>query len=340
MDIEDVYISESCLGGSIAVDVSGGLHPLTYTWSHGFVTNDSIISNLSEGDYNVTITDLRGCVVSGKYDIDLPHNSDDVERINADTSCMHMEVTLVYETDFNFETDYTTRWILPNGEEIVGINQDTLHVVVDSQSKVGNYIFEVEYGDCHFSSSNYINFTFPEFITPDTITVCVGDDVLIGGSIVTNESSPDIEVLIWYKPDGSWEHLEVDGGWVRSYETVIEGVSYGLGGEHVLVYSNGLCVELTESFFVEVGSPPVIDNIEVTEYPCSPQDDMVILSSVSGGNPPYTYYWNNGSTDSIATYNEFGVSPQLVVEDMYGCRSERYILPVPSFLQINGVNCG
>ena len=49
----------SSSNGSINVTISGGTAPYTYLWSTGATT--PLISNLSSGDYRVTVTDINGC---------------------------------------------------------------------------------------------------------------------------------------------------------------------------------------------------------------------------------------------------------------------------------------
>jgi len=60
----------SCFGlsdGTINVTVSGGLAPYSYIWSNGNV--GSQIDSLSEGSYNVTVTDNNGCSASENINI-------------------------------------------------------------------------------------------------------------------------------------------------------------------------------------------------------------------------------------------------------------------------------
>ncbi len=58
--------NESCKDmkdGQISPSVSGGNSPFTYLWSNG--NTQSELTNLSEGSYSVTITDAKGCSVTG-----------------------------------------------------------------------------------------------------------------------------------------------------------------------------------------------------------------------------------------------------------------------------------
>ena len=49
--------------GSFEVSVIGGLAPYTFDIGNG-VTSNNTFTNLSEGDYQVTITDLAGCTAN------------------------------------------------------------------------------------------------------------------------------------------------------------------------------------------------------------------------------------------------------------------------------------
>ena len=48
--------------GAIFITVNGGVPPYDYTWSHGAKSQD--ITGLVEGQYTVTITDSRQCIVN------------------------------------------------------------------------------------------------------------------------------------------------------------------------------------------------------------------------------------------------------------------------------------
>jgi len=64
-------INESCKGndGSIDLQVTGGNAPYTYVWSHNNPSTRSTLSNLSVGNYKVTVTDNQGCEISKTFTI-------------------------------------------------------------------------------------------------------------------------------------------------------------------------------------------------------------------------------------------------------------------------------
>lgn len=71
----DAEITEQCqngpgsiTGGSILLQPNQGTPPYSYTWSNGSTTQQ--ISNLGEGNYDVTVTDNAGCVLEASYEIE------------------------------------------------------------------------------------------------------------------------------------------------------------------------------------------------------------------------------------------------------------------------------
>ncbi len=63
----------SCYGrkdGSLYIFPTGGIPPYTYRWSNGAITQD--ISELSKGQYDVTITDSKGCAKTHSFTIGEP----------------------------------------------------------------------------------------------------------------------------------------------------------------------------------------------------------------------------------------------------------------------------
>lgn len=60
---EDEGCPGSCTG-SIVATVTGGIRPYSYAWSSPIVVVDSVVTNLCQGNYYLTITDFNNCPLS------------------------------------------------------------------------------------------------------------------------------------------------------------------------------------------------------------------------------------------------------------------------------------
>lgn len=69
--------------GQLDLSVSGGTAPYTYLWSNGETSED--ISGLESGYYTVTVTDVKGCTVSGGFTVS--KKTIQVSRIIEEPSC-------------------------------------------------------------------------------------------------------------------------------------------------------------------------------------------------------------------------------------------------------------
>ncbi|NNM16623.1 MAG: hypothetical protein HKO56_08195, partial [Bacteroidia bacterium] len=71
--VNETIITESCFGndGSISITYIGGQGPYSVQWSNG--ATDDLISNLSQGNYTVTISDANSC--SGDYTFLVPFDA-------------------------------------------------------------------------------------------------------------------------------------------------------------------------------------------------------------------------------------------------------------------------
>ncbi len=68
LNIASVITPVGCTGhadGSVVLQVTGGNSPFSYHWSNN--ASASSITNVAEGSYDITITDINGCIASGGY---------------------------------------------------------------------------------------------------------------------------------------------------------------------------------------------------------------------------------------------------------------------------------
>lgn len=94
--------TQSC-DGKIEISTNGGVKPYTYLWSNSM--SDSVIVNLCEGNYSVTITDKNNCAINQSFDI---KNQNFVPELNitASDSVIYQGEDVQFTATFNENYHY------------------------------------------------------------------------------------------------------------------------------------------------------------------------------------------------------------------------------------------
>ncbi len=115
--------------------------------------------------------------------------------------------------------------------------------------------------------------------------------------------------------------------WNFGQATVISGtgagpylITYNQPGNYAisLTINQNNCISTTTSNTV-VNPLPLSLTLSKVDVSCFGYNDGIVLSNVSGGNPPYNYHWSNGSFFSNITQATAGWYV-LTVTDNYGCK--------------------
>tara|TARA_B100002052_G_scaffold268971_1_gene268008 strand:- start:1811 stop:3436 length:1626 start_codon:yes stop_codon:yes gene_type:complete len=191
----------SCNGGNdgstAAANVSGGLEPYSYSWTkdgdNNFSSTSPIsLSNISAGTYNLTVTDSKGCTVTGSYTVPEPPPIEingvvtNLSENNSNDGSIDITVTGGWKEVYGFG-NYSYDWDTIDGSGLVQGNEDQTGL------SPGTYNLTVtDYnGKCPVSESFTI--TEPE----DT-------DPIIGTWTLTNE--------VW-AGSGTWPDGQMRGCW-------------------------------------------------------------------------------------------------------------------------------
>jgi len=78
--------------GSINIDVRGGIEPYTYMWDIIGIGNESLVDNLSSGDYSLTIIDANDCIIDSTFTVDF---------ISSNQNLLATELVLLYPNPAN-----------------------------------------------------------------------------------------------------------------------------------------------------------------------------------------------------------------------------------------------
>jgi gliding motility-associated-like protein len=295
----------SCFGGSdgsAAVDGTGGgsnplggTSPYSYSWSN--LANGPYVTNLSAGNYTLTITDNNGCFSSDVVTILEPTILQSQANVLNTSKCSGNQTTATGE----------------------------IEVVASGATPSYSYLWST--GDTTSSI---------DLLVPGTYTVLVTDANGCSLGLDTAEifagENPDllttIENVSCYAADDGIITPSAIGG-ASPYQFSNDGSNYFTSGNvfsnldggfyFVTVVDSLGCLD-TDSIFVEEPALLEVTNINIENISCNGANDGQLTPVVTGGRLPYTYLWDDSNNQD--TSSAIGLSPgnyTLTVTDSSGC---------------------
>lgn len=280
----------NCTGnsiGSIDLSVSGGTTPYSYLWNNGSSTQD--ITNLSSNTYTVIVTDAQGCTAQLSRTISQPAGALNVASSAVNILCFggtngSINVTASAGTppySYIWSTGATTEDLnsLPAGNY-------TVTVTDNNGCSMTNDLF-VTQPSAALSSSN-----------TNTAVLCVGNSTGAIDINVTGGTSP--YSYLWSNGATSADLMNMNAG---PYSVTITD-------------ANG-CTTTDQSTITQPAAT-LNASSSITNLNCTDVMDGAVQLSVSGGNAPYTYQWDNGATSSGISNLNPGVYT-VNISDQNGC---------------------
>lgn len=293
----------SCLGtpdGYILAGQTGGIEPVAYLWNNGHDTNE--LSGVGPGNYQVTVTDSKGCTAVSQVIEMKASISFDIGYVISPPSCNgdnngKIEVIGI----LNGTPPYSFEWSNgSNATKIEDLSPGFYSVTIFDNGQCFEILDSLEVPEVPGLSV--------QLKAKDDVT-CYGST---DGSIeVRAKGGTPPYFYLWYKNNKIFstdENLfEIGAGVYQLILTDINGCE--IVGNPVIVHQPD-AVEIT------------IDSI--THPSCLASGDGWISALVSGGSDPYTYYWNGNGTNTPANT---GLNPgiyTLVVSDKNGCKAYKH----------------
>jgi hypothetical protein len=277
----------SCYGGNdgmISVSVSGGTSAYTYAWTNGPAT--ATYGGLVADTYTLVVSDANGCTTTASYVVDEPAMLS-VTGTAFDVSCFGMSDGSVTTSVSGGTAPYTYDWgNFGTGANLSAVPASVYNVVVTDMN------------GCTASAQ----FVVGEPTDLSYVEV-VSNVSCFGGS----DGAIDIEVSggttpYMYDWSNTAQSQDVSGLTMGSYSVIITD-------------ANG-CT-LTGQFYVSEPSLLVVSGQDI-DIACNGASNGQIMTSVSGGTPPYSYSWSNSAT--TANISGLGVGTYtVVVSDANGC---------------------
>lgn len=255
---EAIIVNPSCsTSGSIELDIVGGTNTYDLSWSNG--SEDNPLTNLTGGDYEVTITDSNGCEIFESYTLNTSGGDISTTPEVTDVSCFggnNGQIILnVNATEGVSEVIWST-------------GQDTESI---SNLTAGEYSVTVtDNGGCEYSESFIVGQSNP--ITLATFT---------SNSIPCFGETIDTLVLFPAGGNGTYEII-------YNNQVVNDTLFNWPGGmDTFLIMDQFMCVD---SAFVNIPFPSAFTLISTVNGTSGPgASDGCISVTLEGGTAPYSY---------------------------------------------------
>ncbi len=288
--------------GAIDLTSSGGVAPYTYLWSNGLLTQD--ISGLTQGSYQVVVTDSNGCTERDSARVNLPPPLT-YSKILSDyngynITCNGLTNGFIKINPTSGEPPFIYSW---TGQD--GFTSSAKDV---SGLKAGSYTLTIT--DRNFCTSTE---TF-DMKEPGKLGMTVSVSESIAGGYNINcagamTGSINVEALNYA---GTAEYLWSDGinGKARSGLTA---------GDYGLIITDGNNCHADTLFTLT--QPDSIKLSYLIRQPfCTDKPEGSIVLTVTGGVPDagYFYLWSDNSTLDSLTNIPAGVY-NVTVTDLNGC---------------------
>lgn len=270
--------------GSLQLKIQGGQAPFSIQWNTGATTSE--IFNLKAGNYTATITDAIGCKqviqesINQSPPILLDISGDDQICGNATNARLRTTVT-------GGALPYTYQW--SNGR--TGPNPDNMGAGM-------HYLTLTDANKCRITDSFFIAKLPVPLIT------------LVGNKIVCNNGKGNLNAVVTGSP----------GPYLYAWSNGQTGAAVGnlnTGFYSLTVEDANRCTS------VEFFQISVVDSLKpvLTIQPprCKGElNGLISVNQINGGNAPYNYKWNNGST--LASRENLGTGNYaLTITDRNGC---------------------
>lgn len=296
----------SCNGLGSLRAVPGGQGPFQYFWNTPDRDTTQRVENLPAGTYSVQIINGAGCVttVSGRVRDEGPGSDDEFQASitsRTNISCPGEADGATSIEASGGTAPYTFNWSLvdTNGNELETFTGDSLTNLMS-----GTYLVTVtDDNDCEVATS-------VEISAPDSLQA----EVLVNGIVCASDSTGSAGVNVISGGTAPFTYLWSTGDSTQG----VFGLAPGLGG--LTITDSRGCMSEYE-YEITAPEPIVITVVEVIEESRPGADDGQATVSVTGGNPPYSYLWENGDTTPTTTS---GLSPgvqTVTVTDANGCEA-------------------
>ncbi len=286
----------SCSGsktGAIYVTASGGQAPYTYKWSDNSTSEDLI--NVSAGAYSLTITDDLGCTAQEDTSVQVHPSLAVTVTLDSTTkaSCQASSDGSIYVSVSNGASPYTYSW--SNN----ATTQDLLNV------PAGSYTLNVTDNN---GCPGQLNTTL-EIDTANRL-MAAASNIVDANCQTSKTGGIDVDV--------TGGKLPLTYNW--SNGTNAQDLSLVVPGAYTLNITDaaGCTTQLTATVGIDTTNMLMVSVDSIVNVGCTDPNSGKLFISTVGGISPYTYSWNDGSSQEDRA-GLAGGGYTVTVTDFVGC---------------------
>jgi gliding motility-associated-like protein len=310
--------------GSITLnDITGGNGGNTFAWTgpNAYTSTSRNITGLAPGNYNLVITDSRGCThtPTAFVVVDTPSSITFSTPSVVNVACNGNSTGSINLTVSGTMGTVTYAWTGPNG-----FTASTLNI---SNLRAGDYTLVIGDGSS-CPATRTVTVTQPEALRVVSLTKT---DVKCRNG---NDGAITLQVAGGVSPQYTYAWTGPNG-----YSSTSQSPTGLSAGKYVITFKDNNNCEKQDS--ITVGQPT--DSLKITaatvnNVSCNGLTDGSIALTVSGGTPNYRYAWTGPlgtASTAIVSSLRFGAGYQVVVTDANNCTtSATYEITQPDPLSI------
>lgn len=299
-----VVSNNACFGinnASISTNITGGITPYSILWSgpNGFTSSATTISNIEPGVYTLTIDDAGNCPFTTSYTITQPDDIIITTISQNNSSCYQINDGSIAMSVSGGTGAYSFTWTkdaapFSNLQNIFGLSPGIYEVTVTDENNCGPKI-------------NTFTITEPPLLVVSLLNQtninCFGAAT---GAINVNVSGGTTASNYNFNWTGT-------NGFTSSNQNL---ASLNAGTYDLIVTDDNNCQKTLQVTLTQ--SSEIIVSYTTTAITCYGGNDASLSASISGGNAPYTFEWNNLST-SLNQNNLAAGDYTITVTDNLGC---------------------
>ncbi|MEM9886639.1 MAG: T9SS type A sorting domain-containing protein [Bacteroidota bacterium] len=273
--------------------IPSGPGPFTFQWSTGATTQ--MIDSLPPGRYTVSVRNGAGC------------ERDRTVEVLGGGGEIEAEITSRVNVSCPGDTDGSTS-IAANGG--VGPYTYNWERVSDGARFEGDTLLNLETGTYLVTATDASGCTA-------TTSVEIGEPEALVAEVLVNNvlCAGDSTGTAGVNPEGGVTPYE----YAWSTGDSIQGIFDLPAGSYILSVTDARGCETISNFEITESDPIVITEVSITPESAPGADDGMAEISVTGGNGPYTYAWEDGENDSATATDLSPGLQDVTVTDVNGC---------------------